>query len=370
MEDSLVENRDILTHMNEVYEEREHIYEEREKEYKRHRKLLSDLTENAKKKLKEVSDTKKELDEKGKTLEQKAALLDEREKNIKNSFAQLEETKQNMEVEKQTFENEKNRSISELRFQKEQLKNEQIKVQQLQEELQTQLTILGIFDEVSVENPLEYLKNTLSLADSAENVTELQEENVKLMTELDELRKSYSSLQKELKEKEEERNKLVSMFAKSYSNENQNLKADEEIEGEIESSKEDWIEHIEDRQVNENEEIYEELTSEVLKRYITKNEPRCSDLEIKHAESGEQLHFNVNDKKYVFAFEESPFFEISVHRKNSSRLKKIIAHYNKMYEDVKFTFENERVYATAHFDKTTQMKELMDKVWKISQHFE
>lgn len=368
MEDSLVENRDILTHMNEVYEEREHIYEEREKEYKRHRKLLSDLTENVKKKLKEVSDTKKELDEKGKTLDQKAALLDEQEKNIKNSFAQLEQTKQNMEVEKHTFEDEKNRSISELRYQKEQLKNEQIKVQQLREELQTQLTILGIFDEVSVENPLEYLKKTLSNADSTNGVTELQEENVKLMSELDELRKSYSSLEKELKEKEEERKRLVSRFAKSYSNENQNLKSDNDIEEVVEPTKEDWVEHLEERE--ENGEIYEELTSEVLKRYITKNEPRCSDLEIKHSASGEQLHFNVNDKKYVFAFEESPFFEISVYRKNSSRLKKIIAHYNEMYEDVKFTFENERVYATAHFDKTTQMKELMDKVWKISQHFE
>ncbi len=93
-------------------------------------------------------------------------------------------------------------------------------------------------------------------------------------------------------------------------------------------------------------------------------------MEIKHAESGEQLHFNVNDKKYVFSFEESPYFEISVHRKNSSRLKKIISHYNEMYDDVKFIFENEHVYATSFFKDTMSINELMDKVWKISQHFE
>lgn len=385
MEDRLVENNDMLANMNEVYEERERIYEEREKEYKRNRKILSDLVESAKSKLLVISSEREQLDEREKTLDNRTTILNETEEKLRIHSEQIEQKNKVLEKERYSFEKEKSRSFAEIRFQKEQLKNEQIKARQLQEELQTQLTMLGFFTDEE-ENPLEYLQKIVPQENTAD-LRQLQEENVKLMTELDGFRSSCSNLTKQLqianetlKEKDEELNRkneewqkerqeLISTFAKSYEKKES---SNEKIQV-TDDTDEGWEEPIEEDQqtrVDEKEQIYEELTAEVLKKYIDKNEPQCTDLEIKHAESGEQLHFNVNDKKFVFSFSAPSFFEISVCRKNSSRLKKILAHYNEIYSDVKFKFENEHVYARGYFSNTTSVNDLMDRVWKISQHFE
>ena len=122
-------------------------------------------------------------------------------------------------------------------------------------------------------------------------------------------------------------------------------------------------------QMKEQEVVYEELTATVLQSYLQKNERRCEQMEIRHSEDCEQLHFTMNGLNYAFLFSSPAAFEVSAPRKNGRVLQKVLAKMNEKYPDVKFQYEDGSVYAIGYFMNTIRPERLMERVHVISDCF-
>lgn len=119
------------------------------------------------------------------------------------------------------------------------------------------------------------------------------------------------------------------------------------------------------------EEMQEELTAEILKRYLERNEPKFESLKIYHSDQGDQLSTILDGKSIRFLFAEPPSFDICAERKNSSRLRKTLEKYNQEYPGVQFRYEEMegKVYATGYFTNSILVYQLMERVKEIADCF-
>lgn len=126
-----------------------------------------------------------------------------------------------------------------------------------------------------------------------------------------------------------------------------------------------------DTERNEQTEVFEEMTASILEKYLKKNEAKYIASEIKHSADGEQLHVNINQLDYVFFFSQPSVFEISVKKKRSRELLRLLAKLNEEYAELKFRYDAQdgRVYATGYFSNTMTPEHLMEKVHEASDCF-
>ena len=117
--------------------------------------------------------------------------------------------------------------------------------------------------------------------------------------------------------------------------------------------------------------MFEELTAPILQKYLAGSEVKYISSEIRHSEEGEQLHANINNLDYVFLFSQPAAFEISVPKKKSRALDRLLIRLNTQHPGVKFYFDenDSRVYASGYFSNTMIPENLMKKVHEVSDCF-
>ena len=127
----------------------------------------------------------------------------------------------------------------------------------------------------------------------------------------------------------------------------------------------------EQRELQREKPVFEELTASILNRYLARNEPKYISSEIRHSEDGEQLHVNINNLDYVFLFSQPAAFDISAPKKKSRALDKLLVRLNTQHPGVKFYYDEQehRVYASGYFSNTMSPERLMEKVHEVSDCF-
>ena len=209
-----------------------------------------------------------------------------------------EEDLQSLEKEKKTYENEN-------RYLKEELEELNKKKKQLEEE----------------NNQLQNEKKQLS-----EDVERMEAEKNRLLA----LVSSISQKKKEVEEPEREEEDIPDFGTSKEEEEDvPNSGTQEEKNVPNFGTEETYIPTFgrkqEQRELQREKPVFEELTASILNRYLARNEPKYISSEIRHSEDGEQLHVNINNLDYVFLFSQPAAFDISAPKKKSRALESFLS---------------------------------------------
>ena len=403
---NVTEKSSFLENMNKMYEDREAIFEKREQEYQKQKKTLSVM-------LGQIQQEKDRLLQQAKEQESLQKELNEKQEMLQGWYDEEVQTRKTLEANKKEYEEEKQHFLVQSRMELELAKNEKIKAQQVKEAFEHQLSVVELLLNQQGEDGTKVIeffhsfmegqstKETDEMGSENERLKsenlQLQEQNAGLAKQLEHLQEEKEMLEEENEELadttahfEQERKKLLGLIAKlQRSGQKKEVQAtkepSKEVPGETINSV-DWEEPVwesveverEDQdnmaeemaaQMKEQEVVYEELTATVLQSYLQKNERRCEQMEIRHSEDCEQLHFTMNGLNYAFLFSSPAAFEVSAPRKNGRVLQKVLAKMNEKYPDVKFQYEDGSVYATGYFMNTIRPERLMERVHVISDCF-
>lgn len=381
--------------LNEIYKEREQLFQQREQDYLKQKLALTNLLETIKKE-------KSKLEETAELQTRKQEELKKEEEHQQSWYRQICEEKKQMEKEREQLKKDKaelnaQKDAIEVKFQIqiEKAKNTEILANQRKEEYEHKLNMLGLVLDADGKPGTEstkFFESLLGRTDSV-NTEEMQaledknqsyqkqiqkyEQQIVEMTEKQEqLQEEKTQLSEELQKTESEKNRLLELLS--------NLSKEEEIQEEDEeeedvpnfgTEEEEYIPTFgrgkEHEEAERKKDIFEELTASVLQKYLSKNEPKYISSEIKHSEEGEQLHVNINNLDYVFLFSQPAAFEISVPKKKSRALERLLVRLNTQHPQVKFYYDEQdnRVYASGYFSNTMTPENLMEKVHEVSDCF-
>lgn len=381
--------------LNEIYKEREQLFQQREQDYLKQKLALTNLLETIKKE-------KSKLEETAEIQTRKQEELKKEEEHQQSWYRQICEEKKQMEKEREQLKKDKaelnaQKDAIEVKFQIqiEKAKNTEILANQRKEEYEHKLNMLGLVLDADGKPGTEstkFFESLLGRTDSV-NTEEMQaledknqsyqkqiqkyEQQIVEMTEKQEqLQEEKTQLSEELQKTESEKNRLLELLS--------NLSKEEEIQEEDEeeedvpnfgTEEEEYIPTFgrgkEHEEAERKKDIFEELTASVLQKYLSKNEPKYISSEIKHSEEGEQLHVNINNLDYVFLFSQPAAFEISVPKKKSRALERLLVRLNTQHPQVKFYYDEQdnRVYASGYFSNTMTPGNLMEKVHEVSDCF-
>ena len=381
--------------LNEIYKEREQLFQQREQDYLKQKLALTNLLETIKKE-------KSKLEETAEIQTRKQEELKKEEEHQQSWYRQICEEKKQMEKEREQLKKDKaelnaQKDAIEVKFQIqiEKAKNTEILANQRKEEYEHKLNMLGLVLDADGKPGTEstkFFESLLGRTDSV-NTEEMQaledknqsyqkqiqkyEQQIVEMTEKQEqLQEEKTQLSEELQKTESEKNRLLELLS--------NLSKEEEIQEEDEeeedvpnfgTEEEEYIPTFgrgkEHEEAERKKDIFEELTASVLQKYLSKNEPKYISSEIKHSEEGEQLHVNINNLDYVFLFSQPAAFEISVPKKKSRALERLLVRLNTQHPQVKFYYDKQdnRVYASGYFSNTMTPENLMEKVHEVSDCF-
>lgn len=403
---NVTEKSSFLENMNKMYEDREAIFEKREQEYQKQKKTLSVM-------LGQIQQEKDRLLQQAKEQESLQKELNEKQEMLQGWYDEEVQIRKTLEANKKEYEEEKEHFLVQSKMELELAKNEKIKAQQVKEAFEHQLSVVELLLNQQGEDGTKVIeffhsfmegqstKETDEMGSENERLKsenlQLQEQNAGLAKQLEHLQEEKEMLEEENEELadttahfEQERKKLLGLIAKlQRSGQKKEVQAtkepSKEVPGETINSV-DWEEPVwesveverEDQdnmaeemaaQMKEQEVVYEELTATVLQSYLQKNERRCEQMEIRHSEDCEQLHFTMNGLNYAFLFSSPAAFEVSAPRKNGRVLQKVLAKMNEKYPDVKFQYEDGSVYAIGYFMNTIRPERLMERVHVISDCF-
>lgn len=392
------EQNSFLENMNKMYEDREAIFRKREQEYQKQRSTLSAMME-------QMQHEKEKMEKKA---EEQGALqkeLDTQQKMLQDWYNEEVQARKKLEGDRKAFQEEKETFVVQARMEMELAKNEKIRSQQLKEEYEHRLSLLGLLLDKQGEDGAKASEFFTALVQGEKmgDMDALQAENESLreqirgmQAERKELMEENEGLKTETAHLAEERSNLLRLVAKMHGTEKdsdpgttdyvpnsgtQEGEADDvQEERQTGSLPEGRLENPdipadadsgeEQETAEDQEEVYEELTATVLQNYLKKNEKNYQDSEIRHSEDGEQLHLTMNGLNYAFLFSAPAAFEISARRKNGRVLQKVLAKMNEKHPDVKFRYEDGVVYATGYFVNTMSPELLMERVGIISHCFQ
>lgn len=299
------------------------IFEEREREFQMREMAFERKNEALKRMLEEASADRKSLEKKKEDLKAIHERAQAAEKNIKEKEQELNkresmilaEESRLQKKEKELFEKESEISMK-YNLSLERVRNEEMKLKRIREDFEYKLSLL---DDGQIRELIESEKKCeiYDLEDAIENDVESGCAEV-----------NYSKVP-EVKE---------------------------EIKASVKGGK---------------AEVVEELTAEVLKKYMEKNESAFQDIAIKHSEKGDILCAKSGSLEYVFTFSNPLCFEVAAVRKNDARLRKRLREFNKQYADIQFTYDRneKKAIAAQYFENTLLPDELMKKVKDVSGYF-
>ena len=427
-------NQDPLyRNLNEIYQEREKLFQQREQDYLKQKNALNKLLESMKQEKETLNQKEQELKQQQEALHIDEQNQQSRYQQLCEERKQLEHDKAELNKKEQKFEAAKDSMEVRYQVQIEKAKNMEIQAKQTKEAFEHKLDMLGLILDADGKpggEATQFFESFLSGMNKGneENLQSLEKEkktyeneNRYLKAELEELNKKRKQLEEEKKQLEEEKNQLQSekkqlsedvkrMEAEKnrllalVSSISQKKKEVEEPEREEEdvpnfgTSKEEeedvpnsgtqeeknvpnfgteetyiptFGRKQEQRELQREKPVFEELTASILNRYLVRNEPKYISSEIRHSEDGEQLHVNINNLDYVFLFSQPAAFDISAPKKKSRALDKLLVRLNTQHPGVKFYYDEQehRVYASGYFSNTMSPERLMEKVHEVSDCF-
>ena len=115
--------------------------------------------------------------------------------------------------------------------------------------------------------------------------------------------------------------------------------------------------------------ITEELTAEIVKRFLEKNVEGVEEIAIAHSDQADQLLAHKGTLTWRFIFDDPCYFDVSAKRKKERKLHKLLAHLNENHPELKFTYAEDRVIATGFFTKSMQPYDLIKEVERVSGFF-
>ena len=339
--------------LNEIYKERELLFKQREQDYLKQKIALTNLMEVIKKEKGELEKTAEELERKQEELRKEEEYQQSWYQQICEEKKQMDKEREQIKIEKEDLNAKKDAIEVKFQIQIEKAKNTEILANQRKEEYEHKLNMLGLVLDADGKPGTESTKFFESLLGGTEDVEKLQG-------------------------LEAEKNRLLNLVS--------NISQEKEIPVESEQGEEDVLnfgtdeeeEYIptfgqkkSEQEIDVEDEVFEELTAPILQKYLAGSEVKYISSEIRHSEEGEQLHANINNLDYVFLFSQPAAFEISVPKKKSRALDRLLIRLNTQHPGVKFYFDenDSRVYASGYFSNTMIPENLMKKVHEVSDCF-
>lgn len=292
--------------------------------------------------------------------------LARKEQEIREQEEALKERKAKLDDQESTLNLKKKLELEKIR-------NQTMALERVKEEYEHRLALQdkGIEDVAPTETT--DLSAYMLKTEHEEALDELKKENAELKGERMRLLQKVLELSNGNGQKPEEMQPFVSVEEETPGIQSASSER-EESQGQYETAENMTGKAVpESRQevTGQPEEMQEELTAEILKRYLERNEPKFESLKIYHSDQGDQLSTILDGKSIRFLFAEPPSFDICAERKNSSRLRKTLEKYNQEYPGVQFRYEEMegKVYATGYFTNSILVYQLMERVKEIADCF-
>ena len=367
--------------LNEIYKERELLFKQREQDYLKQKIALTNLMEVIKKEKGELEKTAEELERKQEELRKEEEYQQSWYQQICEEKKQMDKEREQIKIEKEDLNAKKDAIEVKFQIQVEKAKNTEILANQRKEEYEHKLNMLGLVLDADGKPGTESTKFFESLLGGTEDVEKLQGLEAEIdvyQKQVQQLEEKNELLQKNMQKVEAEKNRLLNLVS--------NISQEKEIPVESEQGEEDVLnfgtdeeeEYIptfcqkkSEQEIDVEDEVFEELTAPILQKYLAGSEVKYISSEIRHSEEGEQLHANINNLDYVFLFSQPAAFEISVPKKKSRALDRLLIRLNTQHPGVKFYFDenDSRVYASGYFSNTMIPENLMKKVHEVSDCF-
>lgn len=399
-------NQDPLyRNLNEIYQEREKLFQQREQDYLKQKNALNKLLESMKQEKETLNQKEQELKQQQESLHKDEQNQQIRYQQLCEERKQLEHDKAELNKKEQEFEAAKDSMEVRYQVQIEKAKNMEIQAKQTKESFEHKLDMFGLILDADGKpggEATQFFESLLSGMNKGneEDLQSFEKEKKTYENENRYLKGELEELNKKKKQLEEEKNRLLALVS-SISQKKKEVEEPEREEEDVTNfgtskeeeedvpnsgtqeeknvpnfgTEETYIPTFgrkqEQRELQREKPVFEELTASILNRYLARNEPKYISSEIRHSEDGEQLHVNINNLDYVFLFSQPAAFDISAPKKKSRALDKLLVRLNTQHPGVKFYYDEQehRVYASGYFSNTMSPERLMEKVHEVSDCF-
>ena len=356
----------LVKEMESIYQVREEEYQLREEAFQK-RKMEVDLM------LQKVEEKNTAAEKERNELEREQHLLDGQKMELARKEQEIREQEEALKERKAKLDDQESTLNLKKKLELEKIRNQTMALERVKEEYEHRLALQdkGIEDVAPTETT--DLSAYMLKTEHEEALDELKKENAELKGERMRLLQKVLELSNGNGQKPEEMQPFVSVEEETPGIQSASSER-EESQGQYETAENMTGKAVpESRQevTGQPEEMQEELTAEILKRYLERNEPKFESLKIYHSDQGDQLSTILDGKSIRFLFAEPPSFDICAERKNSSRLRKTLEKYNQEYPGVKFRYEEMegKVYATGYFTNSILVYQLMERVKEIADCF-
>ena len=356
----------LVKEMESIYQVREEEYQLREEAFQK-RKMEVDLM------LQKVEEKNTAAEKERNELEREQHLLDGQKMELARKEQEIREQEEALKERKAKLDDQESTLNLKKKLELEKIRNQTMALERVKEEYEHRLALQdkGIEDVAPTETT--DLSAYMLKTEHEEALDELKKENAELKGERMRLLQKVLELSNGNVQKPEEMQPFVSVEEETPGIQSASSER-EESQGQYETAENMTGKAVpESRQevTGQPEEMQEELTAEILKRYLERNEPKFESLKIYHSDQGDQLSTILDGKSIRFLFAEPPSFDICAERKNSSRLRKTLEKYNQEYPGVQFRYEEMegKVYATGYFTNSILVYQLMERVKEIADCF-
>lgn len=385
------------------FERLEQLYAEREEEYRKREETFTGRQEILRSREQAVKEKETQLKQELEELERKRTDLEALEAELKKQGKELEEAREDLEEEK-------GRSLLEVNVMRGETRNMELRAQRLCEEYEAKLALLDGDVAELLKNPVlpdkgDFIsreEHDRAIGELASEYERLQSENQELTKEKAELIRKllYSRKEADVPDPGVQTPPPVSVPPGDIlfpdTDQMPGAKADAWIQPDTGGTTGDGI--TSDTGISSEPgadtgippesgteagmpsgpgtEAEEELTAEVLCRYLDKQMPQGT-AEVRHASDTDQVHMQMQGLRYVFVFGKPCYFDIAAKRKNSRELtggrfkKGLLDTYNERFPGVTFRYQEEtqEVVATGYFTDSMRPEELLAQIGTIADCF-
>jgi Chromosome segregation ATPases len=352
-----------LARLNQTFTERTQEYEKQEKALEKRKIILDAASEKLSIERARLERQKAELDNREAMLQDNETLFENNQKEWKASVAEIEEKQVDSSVEYTVLVEELKTERMKLKREREEIRAEREIEENGMAECTVDLDQYILKAEVE-EDYIEKKKieqNYIEKVKYEERIKEVEAQRDKATEE------KTSLLRKVLVMQQETGQSTSPMTQRNEETVEETVKTQETVNAE-EVMKTKGSGKIEEPSKTE---AHEDLTAEVLERYLHKNPHGFTTPQMLHSEAGEQILVKRNALTCRFVFDEPAYFDISIERENNRKLQKTLKEFNQaeQYQGVEFRYEDGRAYATGYFTTDMPSYSLVKEVERITECF-
>lgn len=360
----ILTTEESFTKIQAIFDEREREYNAREQEFKQRKAAFLALEEK-------ISRQKEENAVKERELKSEESRLNQLGVELEAQRADVQAMEKELKAAREEFEVEKGKAYLQIKIEKEELKNEQIKVRRLTEQLEYEKEMGNMGVEVLSVDMNDYIRKE-ELKDYISK-SELQEQYIaRSQVERDYIPKEVHETElKELKEVNDALQKSkAALFRKMFGKDSDAEEPKEEA-AEARTENESVASIVELKEAaGDISETTRDLTADALKDALLERTDFIAP-KIRHADNGDMVETEIRDKglSCFFVFDEPPYFDIIAKRKESKRLTALIEDMRNAHPDITFTHEDGEVRASGYFLRSISVQALLNEVTKIAECF-